>query len=334
MADYCINISSAIRCGMKKAAALIRDSLKNTLSVSKMLFRIIIPVSILMKIITELGLISYIGKMLSPLMSLAGLPGSYGLVWAAGICTNIYAAMLVFSKVIVTDPVNTAQVTVLGIMLLVAHALPVEATVARKAGIRLRVSLLFRLGAALLFGTILNFIFETADLFQGEPNIIWYPENTETGIIPWAVAEVFNYLKIIVIIFSLITLMNILKASGLMNLLIRILHPVLKGLGIGKKAIPITIIGIVLGYAYGGGLIIAEAKSGRVGKKDLFYTIIFLSLCHSLLEDSLLMISLGADPATVFLGRFIFSYITCTAVVLVTRNMDDNKFKKLFFRPL
>jgi hypothetical protein len=317
---------------MKIVTAILKDSFFSTLKVCKMLFKIIIPVSIIMKIITELGLISYIGQALSPLMSLVGLPGSYGLVWAAAICTNIYAAMLVFSKVITTDPINTAQVTILGIMMLVAHALPIEATVARQSGIRLRVSLLFRLVSALLFGMLLNFIFKTADILQNSPNIIWYPENNASGLLPWAGAEFLNYIKIVIIIFSLITFMNILKASGFMNVLIKVLYPLLKGLGIGKKAIPITIIGIVLGYAYGGGLIIAEAKSGRVGKKDLFYTIIFLSLCHSLIEDSFLIISLGGDSITIILGRFILSYITCTIIVFATRNMQEELFLKLFFR--
>ena len=297
-----------------------------------MLFKIIIPVSIIVKIITELGLISYLGNLLSPLMSLVGLPGSYGLVWAAGICTNLYAAMLVFSKIIVTESVNTAQVSVLAIMILVAHALPVEATVARKAGIRLRVSLVFRIAAALIFGIILNLIFTSADILQSGPNIIWYPENNETGIVPWITAEILNYMKITGVIFMLITFMNILKATGVLNVLIRVLKPVLKGLGIGEKAIPITIIGIVLGYAYGGGLIIAEAKSGRVGKKDLFYTVIFLSVCHSLIEDSFLMISIGANAFTVFFGRFILSYLICSFIVAATRKMEESRFSKLFFR--
>ena len=203
------------------------ESIKTTSKVCLMLFKIIIPVSIIVKIITELGLISYLGQLLSPLMSLVGLPGSYGLVWAAGMCTNLYAAMLVFSKVIIEDPVNTAQVSVLAMMILVAHALPVEATVARKAGIRLRVSLIFRIAAAVVFGIILNLIFTSANFFQSEPNIIWYPQNNETGIVPWAASEIRNYFKIAGIIFMLISLMNILKATGVMNVLIRLLKPVL-----------------------------------------------------------------------------------------------------------
>ena len=138
--------------------------------------------------------------------------------------------------------------------------------------------------------------------------IIWYPKNTGQGIGGWILGELSNYAKISIIIFTLITLMNILKASGIMNIIIRILTPLLKGLGIGENAIPITIIGTVLGYAYGGGLIIEEANSGRVSRKDLFYTIVFLSLCHSIFEDSLLMISIGAKGAVV-LYRKIHSFI-------------------------
>lgn len=318
---------------MNRAAEIIRESFSSTYNVSKLLFKIIIPISIIMKIISDLGLISYLGRFLSPLMSIVGLPGSYGLVWATAICTNLYAAMLVFSKIIINEPVTAAQVTILGMMILVAHGLPIETIVARKSGIRLRVSILIRIGFAVIYGILLNLIFTSFNLFQKAPKIIWYPENRETGISAWALTEIKNYFTIILIIFTLLLIMNILKASGLMKIIIKILKPILKGLGIGENAIPVTIIGTVLGYAYGGGLIIDEAKSGRIGKKDLFYTIIFLSLCHSLIEDSLLMVSIGSDSFTVFLGRFILAYISCTLIVFLTKNMKEDLFLRLFFRP-
>ncbi len=312
---------------------ILNESWKSTVKVCLLLFKLIIPISIMMKIISELGLITYIGNALSPVMSVVGLPGSYALVWATGMLTNIYAALMVFSSVIAEEPLTAAQVSVLGIMILVAHALPIEASVARKSGIRLRISLLIRCGFALLYGIILNLLFSFFRLYQEAPMIIWYPKNTGQGIGGWILGELSNYAKISIIIFTLITLMNILKASGIMNIIIRILTPLLKGLGIGENAIPITIIGTVLGYAYGGGLIIEEANSGRVSRKDLFYTIVFLSLCHSIFEDSLLMISIGAKGAVVFTGRFILSYITCSAIVFLTKNMDREKFLRIFFRP-
>ena len=309
------------------------ESIKSTSKVCLMLFKIMIPISIIMKIISELGLISYIGKILSPVMSLAGLPGSYGLAWATAMCTNNYGAILVFAKVFASEPINAAQVSTLAMMILIAHALPIETTVARKSGIRLRFSLLLRLGCALLYGMLLNSVFKIFNLLQNPPNIIWYPENTKLGITAWTVAELKNYLTIAIIVFLLITLINILKTSGIMNIIIRILQPFLKWLGIGKNAVPITIIGIVLGYSYGGGLIISEAKSGRINKKDLFYTVLFLSLCHSIIEDSLLLISIGADSIVVVFGRFFLSYLTCFVFVLFTKNMNEDIFTRLFFRP-
>ncbi|MDX9801932.1 MAG: hypothetical protein RBT69_11425 [Spirochaetia bacterium] len=318
---------------MQKLFTLLRESAANTLTVCGILFKLIIPISIIMKIIKELGWISYIGDFLAPVMGVVGLPGSYGLVWATAMCTNIYGAMLVFSGIITSQPLTTAQVTVLGIMILVAHGLPVESSVARKSGIRLRVSLVIRIGMAIAFGFIFYRVFNLFNLYNTEPVILWVPENNAPGIAGWAAGELKNYAVMVVIIFSLITGMKLLEKSGFIGILVKILHPLLKILGIGEKAIPITIIGIVLGYAYGGGLIIQEAKSGRITKKDLFYTIIFLSLCHSFIEDSLLMVSIGSAALPVFLGRFILSYITCSVIVLLTRNMDYSLFIRLFFRP-
>ncbi|MCP5515195.1 MAG: hypothetical protein H7A26_06995 [Spirochaetales bacterium] len=81
-------------------------------------------------------------------------PRSYRLVWATAMCTTIYMLQCLFFKYNNCSPITTAQITVLGIMILVAHGLPVESSVARKSGIRLRVSLVIRTGMAIVFGFI------------------------------------------------------------------------------------------------------------------------------------------------------------------------------------
>ncbi len=318
---------------MKMIALLLKESAVNTLTVCRVLFKLIIPISIIMKIIKELGFIGYIGDFLSPVMGFVGLPGSYGLVWATAMCTNIYAAMLVFSNIIIAEPLTTAQVTVLGVMILIAHALPIESSVGRKSGIRLRFSLLLRFGMGIVFGIVFYHVFRVFSLYSSDPVILWYPENTAMTLSGWIIGEIKNYITIIIIIFTLIAAMKLLEKSGVLAVLVKILRPLLKILGIGENAIPITIVGMILGYAYGGGLIIQEAKSGRITKKDLFYTIVFLSLCHSFIEDSLLMISIGGTALPIFVGRFLMAYLICTIIVLLTRGMDYNLFQRLFFRP-
>ena len=317
---------------MQKIILLLRESALNTLTVCRILFKLIIPISIIMKIIKELGLIRHIGDFLSPLMALAGLPGSYGLAWATAMLTNIYGGMLVFSSLIIEEPLTTAQVTILGIMILVAHSLPIESTIGRKSGIRLRVSIFIRFFMAVLFGIFFYHFFRIFNLYNTDPVILWYPKNTSPSLYGWMLGELKNYLTIIIIIFTLITAMKLFEKSGLLKILVNIMRPFLKILGIGEKAIPITIIGMILGYAYGGGLIIQEAKSGNITKKDLFYTIIFLSLCHSFIEDSMLMIAIGGAALPVFLGRFLLAYASCAVIVIFTRRMNYSLFLKFFFR--
>jgi hypothetical protein len=66
----------------------LQELFGNALRTSFTLFKIIIPVSIIIRLLQEWGLIDYIAIMLGPLMKLVGLPGESSLVWAASIFTN------------------------------------------------------------------------------------------------------------------------------------------------------------------------------------------------------------------------------------------------------
>ena len=71
--------------------------IREALGISYTLFKIIIPVSILTKILTDHGATKQLGQWLSPVMEVIGLPGDMGLVWATAMVTNLYAGMIVFS---------------------------------------------------------------------------------------------------------------------------------------------------------------------------------------------------------------------------------------------
>ncbi|MEL0221633.1 MAG: nucleoside recognition domain-containing protein, partial [Deltaproteobacteria bacterium] len=100
---------------------------KDSLEISFELFKLMIPVVIVVKILQEFGAITILGDWLTPIMQLLGLPGYTGLVWATALFSNFYAAMLVYISLIgEADPLSIAQVTVLTSMMLIAHNLPVE----------------------------------------------------------------------------------------------------------------------------------------------------------------------------------------------------------------
>ena len=66
-------------------------------SIFLVLFKVIVPVVIIIRILELLGFIPILSKLLEPMTSFIGIDGSLGLVWMAAILVNIYAAMAAFA---------------------------------------------------------------------------------------------------------------------------------------------------------------------------------------------------------------------------------------------
>lgn len=306
----------------------IKNVLKEAGSTTFILLKILIPVSIIVKILAEFGLIKVIGEYLSPVMNFVGLPGEFGLVWATAMSTNIYAGIVVFINLSLTNIYSVAQVTILACMMLLAHALPIEVRIAQKAGVRLWYTLFLRIGGAILLGFLLNIIFTMLNLFQYNNKSIWQPIDVDPSLTVWIVDQLKFYLMIFLIILTLVSLMTILKKSGAINHLNKFLEPVLRISGMSKNAAPLTIIGTTLGLAYGGGLIIKEAKSGLLSKKDVFYSLSLMGMSHSLIEDTLLTLTIGASIFFILFGRVIFALIIMIILIKIVSHISTKTFEK------
>lgn len=109
------------------------------------LYKIMIPIVIIVKILQELDLIRYLAVVLNPFMKVIGLPPEMGLAWATAMVTSIYGGMAVLVVLIKDCPMTAAQLTILGSVMLVAHALPLEGQICRKAGPKFSIIVLFRI---------------------------------------------------------------------------------------------------------------------------------------------------------------------------------------------
>jgi spore maturation protein SpmB len=140
--------------------------------------------------------------------------------------------------------------------------------------------------------------------------LFWQGEIKETpGLFMWAVGQVRNLFFIFLIVLVLFSLMRILDKLKITAIMVRLLQPFLKALGIGGEAAPIAIVGMTMGLTYGGGLIIHESKSGRVQPRDVFASLTLMGLTHSVIEDTLLMVMLGGHLSGILFGRLIFSLL-------------------------
>ena len=119
------------------------------------LFKVMVPILVAVKILKELGWITYLAKPLAPLMQLVGLPPECGLTWATAIANNLYAALAVHAA-LVPDmaPLTVAQATVMATMMLIAHNIFVEGAIAKRCGVGFWGQAVLRLAGALARGDL------------------------------------------------------------------------------------------------------------------------------------------------------------------------------------
>jgi hypothetical protein len=304
--------------------------LKETGKTSWILFKIMIPISIAVKIIQELNLLPYLGKALAPLMNLVGLPGESGLIWATAMIVNIYGGIIAYLSLASGLSLSSAQLTVLLTMILVAHTFPIELQIARKAGIKLIVMFLIRFVMAMVLGFLIFHVYKALDLFQDTAPIPQLIPTKDTTILQWALGELQNYGTILLFIFSLLLILELLRVTHVIDFINQMLYPVLKVLGIGKEVVPIAVVGLTLGISYGGAIIIKEVNEGKASRRDVFYALTLMGLCHSMIEDTLLMIAMGGKISGVLFARILFALFISWTIVQLTKNFSDLKFRRWF----
>ncbi len=272
------------------------------------LFKVMVPILIGVKILKELGWVAYLAKPLAPLMGLLGLPPECGLTWATAIANNLYAGLAVHAALVPSmPPMTVAQATILGTLMLIAHNLFVEGAIAKKCGVGFWGQAALRLTGAFGCGYLLHLVFSGLGVFTGPAPLLFAPTPGDSEWGAWAFGELKNLGLIYLVIASLVGLMRFLTRLGVTKVFETALLPFLRLMGIGGAAATITVIGLVMGLAYGSGLILLDVQQGRVERRDVFSAISLMSLSHALIEDTLLMYLIGASLWGTFVGRLAFS---------------------------
>jgi len=292
------------------------------------LFKITVPVLIVTKILEELGLISYLSVILEPVMNFIGLPGPLGLVWATAMLTSLYGGIAVFAVLAPGLDLTVAQITVLCSAMLIAHSLPVELSVSKKAGANLIPIALLRLGGAVVYSFLLNTACLELGLWQKKAVIFFKAAAGDLSILQWCAEQLQNLGLIVLIIFAILIVMRLLKVVGVLGLLERILSPVLPVFGMGHHAAPVTVVGMVMGLSYGGALIIRETSKGKMAKEEVFNSMAMMGLCHSLVEDTLLMAAIGGKLGGILWGRILFSLVTIFFIVRFVRFLAARRLQR------
>lgn len=305
-----------------------------TLRVYWLLVRITVPIAIATELLSRMGVIEAITPAFAPVMSLVGLPPELGLAWLTGMLVGIWGAVPLLFTLVPISSLSVADMTVFSSLILFAHALPIEQKIIQQAGPGMIVTTAARMAGGLLYAFLLHHLLAATGWLSAPVDPTWIPLTATPDWIEYLRGLGETLFWMFVILVSLSWGLEFFKATGILGLTMKALSPALRLAGIRGEAEHLTAVGLFLGISYGAGLLIREAQSGRVSPRQIFLSCMFMGFAHSVIEDTLIVIALGADVHGVLVGRLVFAIAATAAIAALLRRLSDRTFFTQMFRPV
>lgn len=274
------------------------------------LAKVMIPIMILVRIAEAYGVVDAMGPALEPIMGLMGLPAETGIVWVSALLVGIYAGFGAL-PVLAGVEMSMAQISILASIMLIAHALPVEQAIVKRTGVTFIGTVLLRFFGAVLYGMIVYWVCDWFSLLQEPVDLSFFTAGGQEDANHWdfAIASARTMLLVLIIMVVLFIALDVSERVGFTDLFTRAIIPLIRLSGLNKDIAPLTTIGVLLGLMYGGGLIIGESREKNFSLRAKTLALCWLSLSHGLIEDTGIMLALGANIWVILVGRVIFTLI-------------------------
>lgn len=300
--------------------------LKQGLSVTWMLGKIMFPVTLIVTILQYTPILPWFIKLIAPVMQLIGLPGEAAMPLVLGNFINLYAAI----GAIVSFEFTVKEVFIMAMMLSFSHNLLVESAVASRVGVSWWLIIGVRVGLALISAILIN-LFWNGGSEQAQYGLISANEVVLTSwgdiILNGLTTALFAILQIAIIIFPLMIATQYFREKGWLEKLSKAFAPFTRFLGMKENTSFTLVTGLTIGLAIGAGVMIQAVREDNVSHKDMVLALIFLVSCHAVVEDTVVFIPLGI-PVWPLLVIRIFAAVILTMVVAFIWNRMENRRRR------
>lgn len=277
------------------------------------MMKIILPISFLTALLAWSGWIAYLDLVIQPLMGLMGLPAVAALPIVIGMLTNLYggiAAMVVL-------PLTVDQMTLIAVFLLMAHNLIQEGIVQGQSGISPVKATVFRIVTAFVTTAVAS-VWLGADPLPVGAVVSAAPvrEPFFDAVINWVDATLRLGVKIFFIIMAIMAALEVLKIMGWTVHVVRFFSPLLRLMGLDRNVGLLWMTAVLFGLAYGGAVIVEEARAEHITKEELEILHLSIGINHAMVEDPILFMSLGLNPFWLYVPRLVMALVSIRVVRL------------------
>jgi hypothetical protein len=291
----------------------LQDGMKKGWRAFLWMMKIIIPISFLTTLLQWSGLLTSLDFILRPIMAIMSLPSLAAFPLLIGMLTGIYGAI----AVMIVLPFTQAQMTLMGIFLLMAHNLIQEGIIQAKSGIHPLKATLFRIVMAALTVIIVAPMIQNGVAAPGPAALAAAAPLAFYEIMQdWSITTGYLVIKVFFIIMTLLSFLEILKAMGWITYIVRLFSPLLVLMGLDRKVGILWMTAIVFGLAYGGAVIVEEAQSGHLTKEELEILQLSIGINHSMVEDPLLFVAIGLSAFWLYIPRLVMAIVSVRLVRL------------------
>ena len=143
----------------------------------------------------------------------------------------------------------------------------------------------------------------------------------EEGVI----GSITSIYEMVIIVVPIMIFLQIGRDYNVLDKLSSKFNWVAKFLRVSNEAILPILVGNIFGITYGAGVIIQSSKEGDLSKTDLVLVVTFLAICHSIIEDTLIFVAIGANGFVILGVRlilaFALTYLLSRRIVLVNNDI-------------
>ncbi len=283
--------------------------LKDAVKSSGGIFKIMLPVSLLMAILNYLGIVDRLSVLLQPVSGLVGLSGQSILVLISGYLINTYSAI----ALMITLELSMKEISILSAMILLSHTLPVELSIQKKAGGKMRLLFLIRVGSSIVTGILLNWILPAGNenIASGAQMAAAVGATTLAEVLKiWVLENVTTILKIFFINIVINVVFKCLLKFHIIDKLSSLLRPIMFLFGLAKESAPYWLVANMIGLIYGAGILITAKENNSLEKEEISRLNVSICSMHSIIQETANFLALGVNLLILIVPRFLTAVVS------------------------